>query len=61
MGSGKVGRVSSYGWEGMGQRRLLARTIHDGSWRKRVPREAYLVIRARLARLARKAGVVSVS
>src|SRR5450759_1880315 len=31
---------------------LLARTIHDGSWRnrpERAPREAYLVIHARLA------------
>jgi len=39
---------------------LLAHTIHDGSWRnrpERVPREAYLVIRARLARGARKAGL----
>ena len=39
---------------------LLARTIHDGSWRnrpERAPREAYLVIRARLARSARKAGL----
>ena len=39
---------------------LLARAIHDGSWRdrpERVPREAYLVIRARLARGARKAGL----
>ena len=39
---------------------LLARTIHDGSWQnrpERAPREAYLVIRARLARGARKTGL----
>jgi hypothetical protein len=38
-------------------RSAAARTIHDSSWRnrpERTPREAYLVIRARLARGARK-------
>jgi hypothetical protein len=32
--------------------------VHGDNARKRVPREAYLVIRARLARLSRKAGLV---